>query len=140
MPLKFKNKACTGCHVCEMACSAFHYGEFAPTRARIRIHNNPLQGESSVMACFSCPDAPCIKACPQAAISRQGKRQPLSISADKCDGCNGNPACVPACPYGAIYFDTATNRPLACDLCGGDPQCVRYCYSGAVSLGNSVGS
>jgi len=133
MPLKFKNKLCTGCHLCELVCSASHFNEFAPTRARIRVNNHPLEGKSEVMACFSCPDAPCIAACPQGAISRAGSRQPLSIDPEKCDGCR---ACVPACPYGAMYFDEVTQYALACDLCGGDPQCVKYCYPGAVSFSN----
>ncbi len=134
MPLKFSNKFCTGCRLCELICSATHFDEFAPTRARIRVTNNPLEGKSAVMACFSCPKAPCIEVCPQGAISRPGARQPLAIDLQKCDGCGGNPLCVPACPYGAMYFDTITQRALACDLCGGDPQCVKYCYSQAVSL------
>jgi len=136
MPLKFKNKLCTGCHLCELVCSASHFGEFAPTRARIRVSNHPLEGKSEVVACFSCLDAPCIAACPQDAISRAGSRQPLFIDPQKCDGCNGDPACVPACPYGAMYFDTVSQYALACDLCGGDPQCVKYCYPGAVSFSN----
>jgi Fe-S-cluster-containing hydrogenase component 2 len=136
MPLKFKNKLCTGCHLCELICSASHFGEFAPTRARVRVSNHPLEGKSEVMACFSCPDAPCIAACPQNSISRAGPRQPLFIDPEKCDGCGGDPACVPACPYGAMYFDTVTQYALACDLCGGDPQCVKYCHPGAISFDN----
>lgn len=132
--LKFKNTLCTGCHLCEMVCSAQHFGEFAPTRARIRVSNHPLQGKSEVIACFSCPKAPCIAACPQEAISRPAPRQPLVIDLEKCDGCGGHPACVPACPYGAMCFDAPTQKALACDLCGGDPQCVRFCYPGAVAF------
>jgi putrescine aminotransferase len=134
MPLKFKNKLCTGCHLCELVCSAYHFSEFAPTRARIRISNHPLEGQSEVMACFSCPDAPCIAACPQDAISRVAPRQPLFIDPQKCDGCDGDPACVPACPYGAMYFDAQTCYALACDLCNGDPQCVKFCYPQAVTF------
>lgn len=134
MPLKFKNKLCTGCRLCELVCSAYHVGEFAPSRARIGVKNAPVEGRSEVMACFSCPNAPCIAACPQQAISRLGPRHPLVVDPAKCDGCSGEPACVPACPYGAMYFDRVALYALACDLCGGDPQCVKYCYSGAVSL------
>jgi len=134
MPLKFKKQLCTGCRLCELACSASHFGEFAPTRSRIHVTNHPLEGRSEVIACFSCPDAPCIAACPQAAISRPAPRQPLSIDPEKCDGCGGDPACVLTCPYGAMQFDVMTQVALACDLCGGDPQCVRYCQPGAVSF------
>lgn len=136
MPLKFNNKLCTGCHLCELICSASHFNEFAPTRARIQVSNHPLEGKSEVMACFSCPKAPCIEACPQNAISRAGPRKPLFIDPGACDGCGGAPACVPACPYGAMYFDTVTQYALACDLCGGDPECVKYCYPGAISSSN----
>lgn len=135
MPLIFKNKLCTGCHLCELACSAAHYQEFAPTRARIRATVHAQQGESSVMACFSCPQAPCIAACPQQAISRAAPRQPLFIDPAKCDGCGGQPACVPACPYGAMYFDVQANYALACDMCGGDPECVKFCHPQALSIG-----
>jgi putrescine aminotransferase len=134
MSLKFKNKLCTGCHLCELVCSAHHFGEFAPSRARIRVSNHPLEGQSEVMACFSCPDAPCIAVCPQDAVSRLGPRQPLFIDPAKCDGCSGHPVCVPACPYGAMYFDTQTGCALACDLCDGDPQCVKFCYPQAVAF------
>jgi putrescine aminotransferase len=134
MSLKFKNKLCTGCHLCELVCSAYHVDEFAPTRARIRVSNHPLEGKSEVMACFSCPDAPCIAACPQDAISRADPRQPLFVDPQKCDGCGGDPACVPACPYGAMYFDAQTGYALACDLCNGDPQCVKFCYPQAVAF------
>jgi carbon-monoxide dehydrogenase iron sulfur subunit len=129
MPLKFRNQLCTGCHLCELACSSNHFGEFAPTRARIRATVRPQTGDARVMACFSCPDAPCIAACPEQAISRAGPRQVLAIDPQKCDGCQ---VCIPACPYGAMYFDQQTSYALACDMCGGDPQCVKYCYPEAV--------
>ncbi len=131
MPLKFRNTLCTGCHLCELACSAYHVGEFAPTRARIRATVRPQTGEARVMACFSCPDAPCIAACPEQAISRAGPRQPLTIDPQKCDGCQ---VCIPACPYGAMYYDQQASYALACDMCGGDPQCVKYCYPEAVVM------
>lgn len=137
MPLKFRNKLCTACHLCELICSATHVDEFAPSRSRIRIENSPQEGFSKVMACFSCPDAPCIASCPTGAISRPGSRQPLVIDHQVCDGCGGQPACVPACPYGAMYFDAVVQRAIACDMCGGDPQCVKYCYSGAILTANS---
>ncbi|MGC9023295.1 MAG: 4Fe-4S dicluster domain-containing protein [Chloroflexia bacterium] len=129
MPLKFRNALCTGCHLCELACSAYHFGEFAPTRARIRATVRPQEGDCRVMACFSCPEAPCIAACPEGAISRAGPRRPLFIDPQKCDGCQ---ACLPACPYGAMYFDRPTGKAIACDMCGGEPQCVQYCYPEAV--------
>ena len=129
--LRFHNRLCTGCHLCELACSSSHLGEFAPTRARIRAQVRPQAGDCRVMACFSCPKAPCIDACPQQAISRTEPGRPLVVDPDRCDGCR---ACLPACPYGAMYFDEATSYALASDLCGGDPQCVQFCYPQAVTF------
>ncbi len=128
--LKFRNQLCTGCRLCEVACSASHYQEFAPARARIRATVHPQSGECRVIACFSCPDAPCLAVCPEAAISRPERGLPLQIDPQRCNGCG---ACVPACPYGAMQFDRVANRAIACDLCGGEPECVKHCYAGAVA-------
>jgi len=128
--LKFSNQLCTGCHLCEAACSASHYQVFAPTRSRIKVAVRPQTGEAKIAVCFSCPKAPCIPACPKGAISRPAAGQPLAIDLLLCDGCG---ACVPACPYGAMQFDAPTSKAIACDLCGGDPQCVNYCYPGAIT-------
>ncbi len=133
--LKFHNQLCTGCHHCEVACSSFHYQEFAPTRSRIHVTVRPQTGEAKVMSCFSCPKAPCIASCPVAAITRPERDQPLAIDTQLCNGCG---ACVPACPYGAMQFDSPTAKAIACDLCSGDPQCVRYCYPKAVEYQERV--
>ncbi len=127
--LKFRNQFCTGCRLCETACSASHSQEFAPTRTRIRVAVNPQDGECSVMACFSCPGAPCLAVCAEGAISRPARGLPLHIDLQRCDGCG---ICVSACPYGAMHFDHVANQPIVCDLCNGDPQCVKYCYAGAI--------
>ena len=31
------NKKCTGCHMCELACSAWHEGAFRPSVARLHV-------------------------------------------------------------------------------------------------------
>jgi carbon-monoxide dehydrogenase iron sulfur subunit len=40
--------------------------------------------------------------------------------------------CVSACPFGAMRIDPKTNQTVKCDLCGGDPQCAKMCKQGAL--------
>ena len=41
--------------------------------------------------------------------------------------------CICACPYGALRSDPETLMPMPCDLCHGSPACVRVCVVGALS-------
>ena len=38
--------------------------------------------------------------------------------------CTGCKACVDACPFGALFIHPDIPYPLKCDLCGGNPQCL----------------
>jgi len=64
----------------------------------------------------------------------------LSIACYHC----AEPACVDACPFGAIQLDPEGN-PLKCDLCGGAPMCAQYCPVEAIewvkkySVGENAG-
>ena len=44
-------------------------------------------------------------------------------------------ACLEACPFGAIFFDSEQGVAIMCDLCGGDPACVKRCATGAIRYG-----
>jgi carbon-monoxide dehydrogenase iron sulfur subunit len=41
-------------------------------------------------------------------------------------------ACVSACPFKAMHIDPKTDQTCKCDLCGGDPQCAKMCKQGAL--------
>ena len=119
---------CTGCGRCSYVCSALKTGQFAPSRARIKINNFPHKGFSVPSVCFQCPGAPCHKACPADAISRNAA-DVVVVDAEKCTSCG---SCVVACPYGVI--ELPENETAAkCDHCGGDPACVRECFPGALT-------
>lgn len=122
---------CTGCRICELACSATKFGAYAPRRAHITIsiESKGLRGQPTV--CTQCENAPCIHACPTNAIQRDEKIGAVVISEEKCTGCR---MCVLACPIEAIYFDVETRKATKCDLCGGAPICVKYCPTTALAL------
>ena len=42
--------------------------------------------------------------------------------------------CVTACIYGGIAIDPQTKKAVKCDLCNGDPACVKACDYGAISV------
>jgi len=84
--------------------------------------------------CQHCEDAPCIPACPTAAI---GQNDSGIVTIDG-EACVGSGACVSACPYGAIYIDEETQTANKCDLCqdrvgeGELPACVATCPTDAI--------
>jgi Fe-S-cluster-containing dehydrogenase component len=72
---------CTGCKLCELACSAIKTGEFNPRDSRIQV----------VLV-----DIPEI---------------PVPILLDSCDSCFGNPACVSVCLPQAIVWKEMEAKP-----------------------------
>ena len=121
---------CTGCRSCEIACSLKHAQVSNPARSRIRVVNWKPARRFLPVACQHCEDAPCLKACPQEAISRDADLDQVVIDYAKCVGCR---TCFYACPFGAMQFDGDRGRPFKCDLCGGEPLCVAVCEDNALT-------
>ena len=122
---------CTGCRICETACSMRHGLGANPERAMIHIVK--LEGEADVVSipvmCMQCEDAPCEAICPVGAISTNPATGARQIDKEKCIGCS---ACVYVCPFGAALLDRSVGSAFICDLCDGDPLCVRLCPFGAL--------
>jgi len=121
-----QSENCTGCHMCELACSSIKEGEFIPERSRIRVVTNGLEGWSRPLVCLQCEDAMCMAACEVDAIYKNETSNGDSIivvDPEKCIECN---LCVEACPFGAIELFEGIGA-IKCDLCGGSPTCVRFC-------------
>ena len=124
-------KKCTGCRSCEIACSLKHARVSSPDRSRIRVVNLKPARHFLPVACQHCEDAPCLKACPQEAISRDADLAQVVIDYTRCVGCR---TCFFACPFGAMQFDGDRGRPFKCDLCGGEPLCVAICEDDALAF------
>ena len=121
---------CTGCRICEVACSYFKTGKFNPRKSRIRVTRLPRIGFDKPYVCIQCPNAKCVTACPVEALEKQSPLGTIKLLDNKCTGCA---ACVDACPMGAVNIDPETGLPLICDLCDGEPKCVEYCPKDALT-------
>jgi Fe-S-cluster-containing dehydrogenase component len=102
-------------------------GEFPQTR---RAHQ--------VTRCNQCAHAPCVTACPTAAMF---KRADGIVDFDKaiCIGCK---ACMAACPYDAIFINPEDHSAEKCNFCahridvGLEPACVVVCPTEAILVGD----
>ena len=122
---------CTGCGICEYAC-AVEKGETLgnPVGSRIRvIRMTPLF--NFALACRSCEDAPCVKACPEKALVQSEKTGVIMVKDKQCKGCDW---CVQACDHGGITIHADTGKAIACDLCDGEPQCKESCPEEALEI------
>ena len=132
--LQIHPEKCIGCKSCEMACSLFNDKLMLPLRSRINTLTF-IEGKydlpyNYVWTCRQCADAPCLAACPADAIKRtKHNNQIVVIDQEACIGCG---RCVSACPFGAMLFDSDTNKAFKCELCESKPACVEFCPTEAI--------
>ena len=119
-------KTCVGCRMCEVACSAFHFGAVSPVLSRIRVAKLEEIGIDMAIACLGCFEKPCL-VCASDALS-VGEKGEILLDVELCNACE---LCLDACPVGAVGF--YDEQPLFCDLCDGETSCVDICPSGALS-------
>ncbi len=139
------SKKCTGCHMCELACSAYHEDAYRPSVARLYSEVNPTTGAIKGHTCLQTGCAKCQEACPNDAIvTRQitvtvkgdfaGKEKigdtvtgyVLVVDEDACTNCG---ECYDVCPTGVIHEHPDREVAFKCDLCDGQPQCIAFCQN-----------
>jgi len=141
--LKVNVGLCVGCKRCTLECATAHsqskeliaaMGEDPPPASRIEVMD--LGGKPVPHQCRHCEDAPCIEACPEKALSREGPDSPVLIDQDKC---KQHYTCMGACPFRVIRrADDGTI--FKCDLCierlqeGEEPACATACPVDAITF------
>ena len=120
---------CTGCRICEVACSLHQERECDPSKSRIHVLKWEETGIDVPVLCVRCDEPLCEAICPVAAIRRDAKTEAVLIDHETCIGCR---MCAVVCPFGGITLDLARKRALVCDLCKGDPICVKLCPTEAL--------
>lgn len=149
---------CIGCRTCMISCVVEHSNEDFFYQDMEKINFNPKLEVvknavvSAPIQCRQCEDAPCAKACPHDAISRENNV--IVIDSNKCIGCKN---CMLACPFGAMNLNDRESGSTIdltsipedklfciekmvankCDLCSNSedgPACVRVCPTSAFRI------
>jgi Fe-S-cluster-containing dehydrogenase component/formate-dependent nitrite reductase membrane component NrfD len=133
---------CIGCHACTIACKSENDVPIGVTRTYVKavdVGTFPTARRAfQVTRCNQCSDAPCVAACPTAAMFR---RPDGIVDFDKA-ACIGCKACIAACPYDAIFINPEDHSAEKCNFCahridgGLEPACVVVCPTQAILVGD----
>src|SRR6266536_1237665 len=133
---------CIGCHACTTACKSENVVPIGVTRTYVKHVDvgvfPQVRRAHQVTRCNQCAHAPCVTACPTAAMF---KRADGIVDFDKsiCIGCK---ACMAACPYDAIFINPEDHSAEKCNFCahridlGLEPACVVVCPTQAILVGH----
>jgi Fe-S-cluster-containing hydrogenase component 2 len=121
---------CTGCRLCEIACSLHHEKVSNPSLSRIHIVKWENSGLYVPMICQQCETPICESVCPMRAVKRDENTGAVLIDGDLCVGCK---LCVMFCPLGGVGIGKE-RKVLKCDLCDGEPRCVKFCIPSALQF------
>jgi Fe-S-cluster-containing dehydrogenase component len=150
----FDKDKCVGCYACVIACKLRHGASPHPSEPPegepqgvnpINIYQyGPVIHDDRVfqffqpISCMHCPEAPCIDACPRAAIYRDSETGIVLVDQERCIGCR---FCLWVCPYGAPHFDDS-EKMVKCDMCidrlrdEKPAACEAVCVARAIFVGS----
>ncbi len=133
---------CIGCHACTTACKSENVVPVGVTRTYVKHVDvgvwPQVRRAHQVTRCNQCAHAPCVTACPTAAMF---KRADGIVDFDK-SICIGSKACMAACPYDAIFINPEDHSAEKCNFCahridvGLEPACVVVCPTQAILIGD----
>ncbi len=144
----FDQTRCTGCFTCSVACKDWHDIDAGPVGLRrvISIEHGKfpdLFAAYLVSSCYHCENPPCVKACPEDAITKRDSDGIVMVDSQKCIGTKECPQkCYKACPWNVPQFGPDDNAKMQkCDFClerlenGKQPICIEACPMYAIDIG-----
>lgn len=125
MRIQVTHELCSGCRLCQLACSLRLFGENNPRKSAILIRSNLLEdGRYRVAVCDQC--GICEEVCPAGAID--AKEGVYIVDPAECVWCM---VCAEECPQGALLGIPEERTPVKCISCG---DCVEICPTGALAM------
>ncbi|HEY5717495.1 MAG TPA: thiamine pyrophosphate-dependent enzyme, partial [Motiliproteus sp.] len=131
--ITFKADRCDGCGDCMRACASAKAGSSDIQHSRIQVLALPEQPVELAM-CRQCGDPKCVSNCPAAALSKNPATGVIDWNAEQCINCQ---LCTVGCAYGGITYNAEVGHVTKCDGCDGDPACVKVCPHGALEYNTS---
>ncbi len=126
--IAFDPAKCDGCGACMTTCAQAKTGSDDPARSRIQVVQ-AADGAFELALCRQCGDPKCVTVCPAAALAKDGESGVIGWDASKCVDCL---LCTVGCAYAGIALDPEEGRVAKCDMCDGNPACVPACPHGAL--------
>jgi phenylglyoxylate dehydrogenase beta subunit len=140
--LHFRAARCDGCGDCMLACAQAKSGSNDLSQARIRILPGGERGSYELALCRQCADPICVMNCPAGALAKSGDSGVIDWNAGKCVNCL---LCTAGCAYAGIIYEASIGHVTKCDMCDGEPACVDACphdaleYRTEASIFNAYG-
>jgi len=128
--ISFKTDQCDGCNACMVACAEAKSGTADVLNSRIQIVPD-LAGRFDLAMCRQCADPKCVADCPAGALTKNMTSGVIEWDDSKCVNCL---LCTVGCSYGGIVHNQAAGHVVKCDTCDGDPACVKACPGGALKF------
>jgi len=128
--IAFRQELCDGCGVCMTACARAKTGSESAERAGIKIVPSVDKSSFELALCRQCGDPRCTQYCPAGALAKNGETGVIAWDGEKCVDCL---LCTVGCAYGGITYDAVAGHVTKCDLCDGEPACVDACPTGGLT-------
>jgi carbon-monoxide dehydrogenase iron sulfur subunit len=130
MKFKIGEKQCTGCQLCQLACSSSKAKGLGLGLSLIQILFHREKATQRIKVCRQCASCRCMAACQYNAFKRDEKTRAVFIAESECQACL---VCLDTCPFDAVFMDPKKGLPMVCDLCQGHPACVEICPAGVLA-------
>lgn len=130
--LEVDTELCSGCMQCVHTCALVNFGVGSHELARIyMVAHTKYAFDAYAQPCQQCSEPQCLLSCPVEAIKVDEITGARVIDDELCIGCRACIDSCPYTPP-RISFDKVRDKATKCNLCGGNPACVGACPTGAL--------